>query len=85
MSINKQKIQNTDIHIRCVKCSKLLGKNLSSSHLEIKCLRCGVLNLIPKLINDTDQVVIKDSLGNVLHINKIKKRKKKRSNKYEEV
>lgn len=68
MSENKLKIKDTSTHIRCTKCSKLLLKKLPSDLFEVKCLRCGKLNVIFEKV--TDQVVITDLNGNILFINK---------------
>lgn len=54
--------------VRCAKCDKLIAKNLLEGHLEIKCPRCGTLNVIFEKM--PEQVIITDSLGVILYINK---------------
>lgn len=68
MSDDKQKIEDAGSHIRCTKCSKLLLKKLPSDLFEVKCLRCGKLNVIFEQV--TNQVVITDLNGRILYINK---------------
>ena len=53
--------------VRCVKCNKLLAKN-TSDEFEIKCERCGTLNRVFEQM--VEQVVITDSKGKILFINK---------------
>ena len=54
--------------IRCVQCGKLLAKNpQDSSGYEIKCSRCGNLNVIFEEM--LEQVVVTDPAGFILYAN----------------
>ncbi len=55
-------------HFRCTHCGKLLAKdNIEEGHFEIKCLRCGALNV---LFRDTkEQIVVTDPNGVILFAN----------------
>jgi len=62
------KQQNILKSIRCMKCGKMLAKNTSIFGIEVKCLRCGTLNLVlEKMI---EQVIITNCEGVILFINK---------------
>jgi PAS domain S-box-containing protein len=55
---------------RCFKCGKLLAKQkFGQDSLEIKCIRCGALNLIFKDLKD--QVIITDVNGTILYANSL--------------
>lgn len=53
---------------RCEKCGKMLAKLTDPLTVEIKCLRCGTLNRV--LEKAIEQVIITDSNGLILFINK---------------
>lgn len=54
--------------IRCARCNKLVAKSFTHGHFEIKCPRCNTLNAVfEKMIR---QVIITDSNGKILYINK---------------
>lgn len=63
------KIKDTDGQIRCIKCSKLLAKGHPLGNFEIKCTRCGALNIVFDQV--TDQVIIVNPEGKVLYINEM--------------
>ena len=68
MSNTPNKIKRIKDHFRCAKCGKLLAKNLTNGGFEIKCLRCGNLNItFDQMI---EQVTITDPDGKILYINK---------------
>lgn len=53
---------------RCTSCDKLLGKEVVAGIIEIKCPRCGTLNVaFDKMY---EQVIITDAHGVILYINK---------------
>ena len=64
--INLKKIDN-EHKIRCNKCGKMLANNCGVSGYEIKCLRCGTLNII--LERMIEQVIITDKDGKIIYIN----------------
>jgi phage FluMu protein Com len=43
-----KKVQDNGIHVRCTKCKKLLAKRSFPENLEIKCSRCGAIEVIFK-------------------------------------
>lgn len=57
---------------RCIKCTKLLAKEIKLGELEIKCVRCGALN--KKLENMIEQIVVMGLDGKILYINKVMER-----------
>ena len=64
---SEQQKKEQNLHVRCMKCGKLLAKRLSHGHAEIKCTRCGTLNTV--LERMIEQVVITDPNGIILFIN----------------
>lgn len=54
--------------IRCAKCKKVLAKPDAFFGVEIKCARCGTLNRVFEQM--IEQVIITDSRGIILFINK---------------
>lgn len=52
---------------RCKSCSKLIGKDFHDGHIEIKCLRCGTLNVL--LNKETQLFVVTDVNGRIIFIN----------------
>lgn len=58
---------NDHSQVRCTNCTKLLANKLNKAGLEIKCLRCAVINRIPS--DAADQVVITDKNGVILFVN----------------
>ncbi len=67
MSDNLEK-NKKEKELRCVKCGKLIAKNLLRGRFEIKCLRCGTLNIAFEEM--VEQVIITDPSGKILFINK---------------
>lgn len=67
MSEIKETKKDSENCIRCVKCDKLLAKNFSDGTLEIKCVRCGTINVIFENVND--QVIMTDPEGIIVYIN----------------
>ncbi len=54
--------------VRCVHCNKLLAKHvITTCGLEIKCVRCGVLNTIA--VTQGKQIMVIDTQGKVLYVN----------------
>lgn len=63
-----KRVPGTTHEVRCLKCGKMLAKSGDFLGIEIKCLRCGTLNrTLEKMI---EQVIITDSNGVILFINK---------------
>lgn len=55
-------------HFRCTHCGKLLAKdNLEEGHFEIKCIRCGALNVLFR--DNKEQIVVTDPNGTILFAN----------------
>ncbi len=69
MSEIKETKKLPDNSIRCVSCDKLLAKDFFGGSLEIKCNRCGTINVIFEQV--TDQVMITDPEGKIVYINKV--------------
>jgi PAS domain S-box-containing protein len=67
--VNKPKAENNKtISVRCFNCNKLLAKNkIEPDQFEIKCLRCGNINIIIKKV--AEQVIITDTSGKILFVN----------------
>jgi PAS domain S-box-containing protein len=61
------KRHSTSKDFRCTQCGKMLAKNTGFVGLEIKCARCGTLNLIFESM--IEQVIITDPQGTILFIN----------------
>lgn len=60
--------KDTSMHqLRCKKCNKLLAVNGLDSSIEIKCGRCGCLNILFEEMSE--QVIITDSEGIILFAN----------------
>ena len=58
--------KSTDI--RCKKCNKLVAKISSKNIYEIKCTRCGTINLVFDEMQE--QVIITDSEGKIVYVNR---------------
>lgn len=58
--------KSTDI--RCKKCNKLVAKISSKNIYEIKCTRCGTINLVFDEMQE--QVIITDSEGKIVYLNR---------------
>lgn len=60
--------ENSVCDLRCTHCGKVLAKDkLDAGHFEIKCLRCGTLNI---LFRDTkEQIIVTDPEGKILFAN----------------
>lgn len=58
--------QSTAKEFRCIKCNKLLGVE-NTGGFEVKCLRCGTLNI--HLEGLDEQVIITDPDGKILYTN----------------
>ena len=54
--------------IRCKKCNKLIVKLSAPNLYEIKCNRCGTLNVIFEELSE--QVIITDCLGRIVYMNR---------------
>lgn len=63
MQENIQKLEG----FRCEKCHKLLAVHAGSGSYEIKCGRCGNLNML--LQEMLDQVIVTDPSGKILFVN----------------
>lgn len=54
--------------IRCKKCNKLVAKVVNSTCYELKCSRCGTMNLVfEKML---EQIIITDADGKIVYMNK---------------
>lgn len=60
--------EENSYNFRCTHCDKLLAKdNIEAGQFEIKCIRCGTLNV---LFRDTkEQIVVTDPTGVILFAN----------------
>ncbi len=54
--------------IRCKKCDKLVAKISSKNIYEIKCTRCGTINLVFEEMQE--QVIITDNQGKIVYMNR---------------
>ncbi|HRH23367.1 MAG TPA: PAS domain S-box protein [Candidatus Magasanikbacteria bacterium] len=61
-------LKGSDVYqVRCKKCNKLLAINGSDNGVEIKCGRCGCLNIVFEEMSE--QVIITDPEGTILFVN----------------
>jgi PAS domain S-box-containing protein len=62
--------QETESDLRCTYCGKLLAKdNLEHGHFEIKCVRCGALNVLFR--DNQEQIIVTDQNGIILFANNL--------------
>lgn len=55
---------------RCVHCGKLLAKKaVEEGHYEVKCIRCGALNVLFR--DNKEQIIITDQNGTILFANNL--------------
>jgi PAS domain S-box-containing protein len=54
--------------IRCKKCNKLVAKSINSTCFELKCSRCGTLNVVFEEM--LEQVIITDADGKIVYMNR---------------
>lgn len=65
--MNNPDTKKTENHVRCEKCDKLLAVNNGDKRYEIKCTRCGTLNVI--LDEMAEQVIVTNPKGIILFVN----------------
>ena len=63
-----KKISDKPADIRCKKCNKLVAKVSSKNIYEIKCARCGTINMVFEEMQE--QIIITDSQGKIVYINR---------------
>jgi PAS domain S-box-containing protein len=61
------KTEKKDAELRCTSCKKLLAVQKGGSDCEVKCTRCGALNIIVEHIHE--QIIITDKEGIILFVN----------------
>lgn len=62
--------ENDNCDFRCTHCGKLLAKdNIKNKQFEIKCIRCGALNVLFR--DNQEQIIITDPLGVILYANNL--------------
>jgi PAS domain S-box-containing protein len=60
----------TDCELRCKSCGKLLARHIEENDkYEIKCVRCGTLNII--FSDNKDQIILTDTNGMILYANEL--------------
>jgi len=71
MNINElEDKEKIDDEFRCAHCGKLLAKdNIEHGKYEIKCIRCGVLNVLFR--DNKEQIIITDPNGIILFANNL--------------
>jgi len=66
----KIKESEAKVDIRCKSCGKLLAKHKKDiKNFEVKCIRCGTLNII--FSDNKDQMVLTDPDGTILYANEL--------------